>query len=1325
MNRTAKIVLAGLLLSLILTVGSAQSQLTIEKSNATIYTDNNMPGVLDVGDIIKWTITISNPTLSPALIDVEDTVQTGLDNVTILTYPASVVYNPNSIGSFDFTLDSAGTNGPANPLPNMTVKSISSNSSFNTTGLYAGVFSGKDSSTNERYYCFCIEQNQSIGYNSYTMSVWHSLISAPIQDGKPQGAGQPITIQQKLMIQGIFHCLGVDTVRAMTSSSAQDLSIALGTQGATLKNLTNEQAAAAQIAIWEIVHETWTGPESISLTGGLISWQVRVSGTYQLPTSFINTFNSLISCATTYMETMSQVVRIADSTTKKLSIKHINIQPGATTTIEFTTVVTKEAINGASIQNTACIDVNADGVGDVCDSGETGPVVNGSISGYVWGDFDDDGVRDTGEPSFDHITITLTYAGADNSFGTSDDIVYPSQDTNPIGFYEFLGLPAGQFRIDCDENDLAPIYVKTTMFNPIITPLTLGENKEEQNFGYDSPSLQKSDASIWSDNNEIGVLDVGDKVAFTITVTNPSHTTSFSIDITDPLPTGLEKLDILSVPAGADITGSTATLLSVKNVVVPADGTATIIFNTEITADAPNGTEIVNTAYGDMNSDESPELSDPGSTEIVKNVETPSTPEDICSTVYVISTTAGTGKGGFKGEGTAATDAYLYYPIQTAIDLDDNLYIADYSNHVVRKIDAATGIISTYAGTPQTRGYSGDGGLAVNALLSFPSDVFVRGTNLYIAEIGNSVIRKVDMLTGVITTIAGTGAQGYSGDGGLAVNAQFDRPRSVFVDVAGNIYIADTFNFAIRKIDAVTGIISSIAGTGVAGHALDGELAAGTTIEWIHDLAMSSDGTLYFSEQNGYNLLRKIVNGRIYTIAGQAGNNSLGDCGPSAYASLFKPYGIAFDSYDNIYIADELNHKVRKIDALSGVITTIAGTGIAGYNGDNKFGVEAMLNNPTGVVVNSKNILYIVDRNNHRIRQMNLEDPKKRSAFPGVQSGFIDKIAGVAGSYGYNGDGSDARTFKLSYPGGIAVDVSGNVIVCDRSNHRIRKISTDWKIETIAGKGAPRGYSGDGGLAKNAYLNFPTNVVIDSLDNIYFSDQTNNVVRKIDTSGIITTVAGNGTAGFSGDSGDPKLAQLNEPEGLAIYDNKLYIADKSNNRIRVVDLVDPPVITTYAGNGSTGAGAENVPALSTALSAPRGISFAPDGTLYVAAFGAHKIKKITPAGNVSTFAGTGIAGYSGDGGQAAAAKINQPTDVCVSPSGNIYIADYRNHAVRMAAPSGIITTVAGTPGVAGYFGDGASATAARLNYPVNVAVNAAGDLFISDRNNHVIRAVGK
>ena len=340
----------------------------------------------------------------------------------------------------------------------------------------------------------------------------------------------------------------------------------------------------------------------------------------------------------------------------------------------------------------------------------------------------------------------------------------------------------------------------------------------------------------------------------------------------------------------------------------------------------------------------------------------------------------------------------------------------------------------------------------------------------------------------VITTIAGNGVPGFSGDLGPAVNSEVLFGYRAIEDRQGNIFIADAGNNRIRKIDPA-GIITTIAGNGTAGYG--------------------------------------------------------GDGGPALAAALREPSDIVMDDFNNIFIADYGNHRIRKIDP-SGTITTIAGTGVAGYAYNGYAAVMAQLNGPIGLAFDRSGRLYISEYFNCTIRVIDL-------------NGFISTIAGQAGTCTFMGLNSPASQASLFNPTGIAFDRNGNLFIADQGSNQIRKINTAGTITTIAGN-LPPGYSGDGGQAIAANLNYPFGVACDSMGNVFFSDRQNNVIRKVDPSGTISTVVGDGfgngsecNGGYAGDNGSPIYAKLNNPCHISLDANgNLYIGDVCNNRIRKV-----------------------------------------------------------------------------------------------------------------------------------------------------------------------------
>ena len=364
-----------------------------------------------------------------------------------------------------------------------------------------------------------------------------------------------------------------------------------------------------------------------------------------------------------------------------------------------------------------------------------------------------------------------------------------------------------------------------------------------------------------------------------------------------------------------------------------------------------------------------------------------------------------------------------------AVDSDGNLYIADTLNGRVRKVTVSTGFISTFAGRLKSDP-SGDSGAATAAQLNIPYGVAVDSSgNLYLSDAGNNRVRKVDATTGVITTVAGSGAHGAGGDGAAATLAQLSTPYGVALDSDNNLYIADGRNNRIRKVTASTGFISTVAGGGSA--LGDNGPATSAQLSSPRGVAVDSDGNLYIADTSN-NRIRKVdTAGMITTVVGDGTKGSSGDGGAATAAKLDAPYGVAVDGADNIYIAEYNNHRVRKVDtsATPWTISRVAGTEsrISGYNGDGGAATEAWLNAPIGVAVDGSGNIYITDLLNERIRKVD------------ATTGEISTVAGT-GTPGYNGDGCRATTAQLSSPYGVAVDGSGNVYIADGDNNRIRKI---------------------------------------------------------------------------------------------------------------------------------------------------------------------------------------------------------------------------------------------------------------------------------------------
>ena len=336
-----------------------------------------------------------------------------------------------------------------------------------------------------------------------------------------------------------------------------------------------------------------------------------------------------------------------------------------------------------------------------------------------------------------------------------------------------------------------------------------------------------------------------------------------------------------------------------------------------------------------------------------------------------------------------------------------------------------------------------------------------------------------------------------------------------------------------------------------------------------------------------------------------------------------------------------------------------------------------------------------------------------------VNAQIITTVVGN-GTSGYSGDGGQASAAKLNFPTGVTLDAVGNLYIADYNNNRIRKINTAGIITTIAGNGTA-GFLGDGGQATNAELYQPNEVIIDAAGNLYIADVFNNRIRKVTTQGIISTVVGNGVFGYSGDGGLATAAELSNASQVVLdATGNMFIADQRNNVIRKVNTTG--IISTVVGNGVAAYAGDGGQATACEINYVDGVAIDASGNLYIADQGNSRIRKVNTSGIINTIVGTGLAGYSGDGGQAAIAELFNATTIKIGCGGNLYITDYGNNRIRMVNTAGIITTIVGN-GTGAYSGDGGQATAAEINTPVGIALDAACNLYIADASNNVIRKV--
>lgn len=658
------------------------------------------------------------------------------------------------------------------------------------------------------------------------------------------------------------------------------------------------------------------------------------------------------------------------------------------------------------------------------------------------------------------------------------------------------------------------------------------------------------------------------------------------------------------------------------------------------------------------------------------------------------------GRANYLGDKGNAVNAGLAAPYSYAVDASGNIYIACVNDNRVRKIDATTFTITTVAGTG-VAGYSGDNGLAVNAKLNFkggfPGIAIDKSGNIYISDYKNNRIRKIDVATKIITTIANTsGIADYKGDNGVATSAKISGPAGIWVDNSNNIYFADNNNSVIRRIDGTTNIITTIAGNGSPNFGGDNGVPTSAYLSYPEKFVFDSKGVLYIADEFNFRI-RQVKNNVITTIAGNGSPAYSGDGDPAVNASIGTPTGIAVDASDNIYFVDNYNSVVRKIDAQTKKISTVAGDGYAGYYGDGGNAANAELSNPTDIYIDKNDNIYIVDKDNNRIRRID--------ASTKIISTFIGD-----GTDGFNST-PDALKAQLN-PQAIVSDGT-NLFIAEGTYYDVRQINVTNNAFPVAGAPdvdpayASKGFSGDNGLATQAKLNAPVDVKLDASGNIFIADVFNNRIRKVDAAtNTITTIAGTGTAGFSGDNGVPTSAQLNAPYGIAFDKNgNLYIADAQNNRVRKI-TISTNKISTIAGTGSAISGADGSVATSTALNSPYSVAVDASLNVFVLEKGVGKVRKIDASTQkVSTIL----------------FNAHVLTAIALDKKNNVLVSDSTDNVVlRIDATTSAVTTIAGN-GTAGYSGDGGDASYASLNGPRGLFADNLGYVYVADAGNQVVR----
>ncbi|SPF44404.1 exported hypothetical protein [Candidatus Sulfotelmatobacter kueseliae] len=601
--------------------------------------------------------------------------------------------------------------------------------------------------------------------------------------------------------------------------------------------------------------------------------------------------------------------------------------------------------------------------------------------------------------------------------------------------------------------------------------------------------------------------------------------------------------------------------------------------------------------------------------------------------------------------------------------------------------------------------------------------------NVYIADSNSNRVLKV-ATTGNVTVVAGNGSFGYSGDGGLATAAALGvfGPAGIAVDAAGDIFIADTYNSVIREVSASSGIIQTVAGNGTAGYSGDGSAATAAELNEPYGVFVDASGNIFIADTEN-NVVREVTAGNIQTVAGNfaAGAGYSGNGAAATSAQLDQPHGVFVDALGNVFIADTLNSVVREVTAANGNIQTVAGSyykyaSTCNYSGDGGAATSAQLCLPFSVYVDASGNIVIADTLNSIIRAVNPSAAPVMIAGVSIPAGDIQIIAGSPGKFSYSGNGAAATAATLNFPNGVSLDASGNILIADTENYVIRQVASTGIIQTLAGNNTAA-YSGDGSVATNAQLAFPSNLFVSTAGLIYIADTYNSAIRVFNPGGApvtigqiainagdIGTVAGNGVLcavpivpGACGDGGSPTSAQLNFPSAVAVDSfGNIYVAEtglpqSESSAIRVVNVGSSAI--TIAGT-------------------------------------------TVAAGTIQTVAGTlGTSGFAGDGGAPSSAQLSNPQGLFLDGSGNIYIADTDNSALRvvntgsqaltiggLTIQPNTIQTVAGTPPTAcpdssTGCGDNGLASAASLGFPIGVSLDSAGNIYIADSQNSAVRVV--
>lgn len=661
---------------------------------------------------------------------------------------------------------------------------------------------------------------------------------------------------------------------------------------------------------------------------------------------------------------------------------------------------------------------------------------------------------------------------------------------------------------------------------------------------------------------------------------------------------------------------------------------------------------------------------------------------------YVFTTLAGRSNGGTT-DGTG-TNAKFNNPLGIAIDGAGNLIVADGGNNTIRQVTPAGEVTTLYglAGSP-IESVDGAGNAA---RFGYPIGVAIDSAgNIYVSDLSNA-IRKITP-AGVVTTLAGpTGsltanlasAGNVDGPGNAA---RFNFPSGLALDAAGNLFVADQGNHTIRQITPA-GVVSTFAGSAGNSGSANGE---GTAARFNHPNALMMDAAanLYVSDA-GNNTIRKITSaGVVTTLAGTAGPEGSAD-GTGSAARFDELNGLAFDPSGNLFVCDANNRAIRKITP-DGVVTTFAGSK-GNYGSADGTGSAARFSNPIGIVADRVGNLYVTDGDDRTVRKI-------------TPAGVVTTLAGQNQTFSIgsaNGTGSAAR---FNWPAKVALDSTGNLYVCDAENYTVRKVTPAGVVTTLAGQAGSSGIAEGTGSA--ARFGDNQGIAVDAAGNVFVSDWSR--IRKITPAGVVTHFAG-GAPG-SAINGTGAAARFSGPTGeIAIdSDGNLYLADTSNHIIR--KITPAALVTTFAGTAGSRGSADGTGSAAR-FNSPLGIAVDAVKNVYVADNEGRLIRKITPAGVVSTLAGAAVESLSVDGA-GSAARFNGVTGLAVDAAGNVFAADEVDYVIRKITPAGVVTTIAGSVQVDGS-SDGPGADA-RFAGPRGIAVDKAGNLYVADSGTNTIR----